>query len=188
MKRIFTLLLVVLSTSLFAQTPKKIDIDKSTLEWKGYKITGHHEGTIKFTDGVLTFSDSDKNKLIGGYFVVNMSTLICTDLPTGSKERLERHLKDKDFFDVQNHPYAMLNFSQIKTNANGTYTVVADMEIKGVKQSITFDMKVSGNNALATLSIDRTKYDIKYRSESLFPDLADRAIKDNFDISVNLVF
>jgi len=188
MKRILTLLLIVLSTSLLAQTSKKIDIEKSTLEWKGYKITGHHEGTIRFSDGVLIFNESDKTKLIGGYFVVNMTTIVCTDLSTGAKERLERHLKDKDFFDVENHQYAMLNFSQIKTNANGTHTVVADMEIKGIKQSITFDIKVLENNASATLVIDRTKHDIKFRSESLFPELADKAIKDNFDISVKLVF
>lgn len=185
MKKLITLLFIGFSLSLFAQTTKKINVEKSVLDWKGYKIAGHHEGTIKFSDGALTYRDSE---LVGGYFVVDMATIECTDLSKGGRERLERHLKDKDFFDVESHPYTMLNFLNIKTNANGTYTVIGELEIKGIKQKITFDFKVSDNTATTSFQIDRTKFDIKYRSESLFPELADRAIKDNFDISVNLVF
>ena len=35
---------------------------------------------------------------------------------------------------------------------------------------------------------ENSTFDIKYRSEIIFPELADKAIKDNFDISVKLVF
>ena len=76
--------LKVLSLALFlfisfqqgiAQT-SKIDISKSIINWEGEKITGEHEGTIKFKDGYLIFKDK---KLVGGSFTADMKTLTNTD-------------------------------------------------------------------------------------------------------------
>jgi hypothetical protein len=41
---------------------------------------------------------------------------------------------------------------------------------------------------MAALKVDRTKYDIKYRSSSFFDGLKDKAIYDEFDLNVNLKF
>lgn len=49
-------------------------------------------------------------------------------------------------------------------------------------------MSVTGNTASANLKIDRTKFDIKYGSASFFDDLKDRAIYDEFDLTVKLSF
>ncbi|MDD5151626.1 MAG: YceI family protein, partial [Flavobacterium sp.] len=53
---------------------------------------------------------------------------------------------------------------------------------------VTFDITVNGNTATTTLTIDRTKYDIKYGSKSFFESIGDKAIYDNFDLTVSLVF
>ena len=52
-KNIITILFLGLSVSLLAQT--KVDTEKSVITWKGYKIAGHHEGTINLKKGSLSF-------------------------------------------------------------------------------------------------------------------------------------
>ena len=49
-------------------------------------------------------------------------------------------------------------------------------------------MSVYGNKATANLKVDRTKYDVKYGSSSFFDGLKDKAIYDDFDLNVDLVF
>ena len=49
-------------------------------------------------------------------------------------------------------------------------------------------MNVKANTATANLVVDRTKYDIKYGSGSFFDNLGDKAISDNFDLTVSLQF
>jgi hypothetical protein len=41
--------------------------------------------------------------------------------------------------------------------------------------------------AIATIRIDRTKYDIKYGSKSFIEGIGDKAIDDEFEMQVNLV-
>lgn len=49
-------------------------------------------------------------------------------------------------------------------------------------------MTVKGTTATTTLKIDRTKYGIKYGSGSFFDSLGDKAISDEFELTVNLQF
>jgi len=182
-KNIVTLLFLGISISLLGQT--KIDINKSVVNWKGYKVAGFHEGTINLKAGELLFKD---NQLIGGKFVVDMTSISSTDISGRGKERLDVHLKNEDFFDVEKHPESSLIFTKVVKKKKGTYAVTADLVIKGIKQIVQFDFNVSQNSASTSFEIDRTKFDIKYRSKTIFPDLADKAIKDNFDINVELVF
>ncbi|MCY7356148.1 MAG: YceI family protein, partial [Rudanella sp.] len=35
-------------------TTYKVDSQKSILNWEGKKVTGQHNGNVKFTDGTLT--------------------------------------------------------------------------------------------------------------------------------------
>ena len=84
---------------------KDIKVENSKLVWKGYKVAGSHEGTIAIKSGSLSFSDE---KLVGGEFVVDMTTLVSTDLEGGYKGKLEGHLKSDDFFGVANFPTATL--------------------------------------------------------------------------------
>ena len=49
-------------------------------------------------------------------------------------------------------------------------------------------MDVSGNSAKTKLKIDRTKYNITYKSATMTSILKDKAIYDEFDLSVSLKF
>lgn len=174
------------ATTVTTAQSKKIDASKSNITWVGKKVTGSHEGTIKFKEGTITFKGA---KLTGGNFVVNMASIVCTDLKAGEgKEKLEGHLKADDFFGTANYPTGTLVFTKVAAKQNGLYTVTGDLTLKGITKPITFDMLVQGSKATAALVVDRTKYDIKYGSGSFFDGLGDKVIYDNFDLAVELSF
>ncbi|GIZ08608.1 YceI family protein [Flavobacterium sp. UMI-01] len=188
MKNLKPLLLAFFVLFSFSSTKaqiKKIDVSKSLITWTGKKITGQHEGTIKFKEGRLEFKN---NKVIGGNFVADMTTLNNTDQTGSSKAKLEGHLKSDDFFGIYNFDTSLLTFKTITDKGNNVYTIIASLTIKGKSNPIIFDLIVKGNTATANLSVDRTKYDIKYGSGSFFDDLGDKTIYDQFDLKVNLVF
>ena len=70
-------------------------------------------------------------------------------------------------------------------------TIAGDLTIKGVTQRISFPAKagVKGDIASATgkVTIDRTKFGLKYGSKSFFESIGDKAIYDNFDLTFNVI-
>jgi polyisoprenoid-binding protein YceI len=110
--------------------------------------------------------------------------------------KLTNHLKSDDFFSVEKNPKAVFKITKAapiahaKTGENN-YTITGDLTIKGITNSLTFPAKVniSGSQADATakFDIDRTKYDVKFRSGKFFENLGDKMIYDNFTIDLKLV-
>lgn len=164
---------------------KAIKTDESKVVWKGYKVTGSHEGTIGIESGELVF---EEDKLVGGAFKIDMTSIVVTDLQGDYKGKLEGHLKSDDFFGVSNHPTASLVFTNVEATGKNAYTVTGDLTIKEITHPITFEMSIYGNKATASLKIDRSKYDVKYGSTSFFDNLKDKAIYDEFDLVSDLQF
>ena len=117
-----------------------------------------------------------------------MTSLTTTDLSGDWKGKLDGHLKSDDFFGTAKFPTSTLVFKKIATKADGVYTVTADLTIKGISNPVTFDIAVKGDTATTVVTIDRTKYDIKYNSKSFFDSIGDKAIYDDFTLTVNLQF
>lgn len=185
LKTLTLVMLVAVSSIATAQT-KKIDASKSSLTWLAKKVTGSHQGTVKLKEGSLTFK---AEKLVGGTFTVNIAALEVTDLKAGQgKEKLEGHLTSEDFFSTEKYPTATLIFKTIKATSNTTYAVTADLTIKGTTNPVNFTLTITKNTATTIVVIDRTKFGIKYGSGSFFDNLGDKAINDNFDVNVSLVF
>lgn len=165
---------------------KSIDVAASVVNWKGYKVTGSHEGTLMFKSGSLTFTDDN---LTGGDFVVNMNTLNCTDLKEGMKGKLEGHLKSADFFGVDKNPEASLKFTKVTSRGMaGEYKVVANLTIKGITKEIRFNVTAKDGMGSAAIKIDRSDFDIRYGSGSFFDNLGDKTIYDEFDLNINVKF
>lgn len=164
---------------------KEIKTDKSSVTWKGYKVTGSHEGKISLKSGELVFK---AGKLIGGEFTIDMMSIVNTDLEGEYKGKLEGHLKSDDFFSVEKYPTAKLVFTEVKSTGKNAYEVTGDLTIKDVTAPVTFEISVYGNKATTNLKIDRTKYGVKYNSASFFEGLKDKAIYDEFDLSSDLEF
>lgn len=181
MKSLLTLLFITIFSFSNAQTTS-IDVERSMIQWKGTKVLGAHYGTINFQSGQLVF---DGEKLKGGKFVVDMNSIVCNDLEAGKgKEKLESHLKNEDFFDVKNHPTSTLEFKKIKTLETNLYEITADLTIKGITNSVTFNLNATSYKGGGELVFDRTKYDIKYRSGNFFENLGDKAISNNVELNV----
>jgi|AntRauMFilla1563_2_1112583.scaffolds.fasta_scaffold08882_2 polyisoprenoid-binding protein YceI len=177
-------IIALISFATNAQT-KKINVEKSNITWLAKKVTGQHEGTISLKEGALILKDG---KLTGGKFVMDMTSINTTDLDGDMKENLDGHLKSDDFFSTAKNPTATLVFKTIADKGNGTYTVTAELMIKKITNPVTFDINVSDAGATTKLIIDRTKYDIKYKSGNFFENLGDKVIYDNFDLTINLKF
>lgn len=188
LKTIAIALLVVFGTiSATAQTTKKIDTKKSTIAWVGKKVTGSHNGTINFSDGNISVNGKS---IRGGSFIVDMTSINTTDLEAGKgKEKLDGHLKADDFFGTDKYPTAKLEIKLISDNHDGTFNVTANLTIKDITNPVSFVLKsTSKNSATASLKVDRTKYGIKYGSGSFIEGLGDKAINDEFELTVNLVY
>ncbi|MDE0536782.1 YceI family protein [Tenacibaculum sp. L6] len=177
--------LTTLSFTTIIKDVKEVNTKESKVVWKGYKVTGSHEGTVNLQSGTLNFED---DKLVGGEFTIDMTSIAVTDLSGDYQKKLEGHLKSDDFFGVKNHPTSTLVFTKVKSKGKNSYEVTADLTIKNKTNHVTFEISVYGKKATASLKVDRAEYDVKYGSTSFFDGLKDKAIYDEFDLVVDLVF
>lgn len=192
--KLFTLVAFGFATLAFTPEPitedKALDLELSTIGWKAYKVTGSHEGTLKLKSGTLSFEES---VLVGGSFVVDMTTITCTDLKAGQgKEKLEGHLMSPDFFGVEQYPEATFTIDSVSSRgAEGDYRVAGTITIKDKTQPLKFNAIVSADGdqstATASFKLDRTDFDVRYGSGSFFDNLGDKTIYDEFDLTINLV-
>lgn len=188
-----TFLVALVALAAFSFTINKaadytVDTELSTIKWKGYKVTGSHYGNVSIQSGSLKLDDS---KLVGGDFVIDMTSISVKDLEGGSAKKLEGHLKSKDFFGIDKHPTAKLKITKaVPYGTSGKYKVLADLTIKSTTKSIKFMANVADNEGKVTadakITIDRSEYDIRYGSGSFFDNLGDKTIYDEFELEINL--
>jgi polyisoprenoid-binding protein YceI len=166
-----------------------IDPKASKVVWVGKKVTGEHTGIVPISSGTLIL---DKDKLKGGSFVLDTKSLTVTDLTDNdSNAKLTGHLKGNDFFAVEKFPQSKLDITSVTAKGSNVYDVTGKLTIKGITNDVTFPatVKVDGKAVAATakITVDRTKYDIKFRSTNFFENLGDKAISNDFVLDVNLI-
>lgn len=169
---------------LFAQENFKVDVDNSSLNWKGYKPTGSHTGIITLASGNIVVKN---NKLTGGSFVANMSTIKDAD----GRAKLEGHLKSEDFFEIAVFPTSKFEITGIANKAD-KIQITGNMTIKGITKQISFPATLSVNKDMVTLvsetfQINRADFNVKYKSKTFFNDLKDKFVNDEFDFQVNII-
>ncbi|GHE43400.1 YceI family protein [Sphingobacterium griseoflavum] len=180
---LFLAIFFAITSALAQKTNFNIDKDASSIKWVAKKIVGGHEGTIQIKNGTL---QTDKNKIIGGEFIIDMHSLVCTDAP-----KLTNHLKNEDFFDVSQYGTAKLLITKVD-NSQVNPIITGNITIKGKTKAISFPAKVTAVTANSIeaeamgLKINRLDFDIKYRSASFFSDLGNRAIEDEFTLDVKI--
>ncbi|MDI3282853.1 YceI family protein [Polyangium sp. 15x6] len=136
-----------------------VDAAGSTVGFIGSKVTGKHEGKFEKMAGKITLADG---KAEGGKISFEVETAsVKTDA-----EDLDKHLKNADFFDVEKFPKSTFTSTEIKAGGtNGaTHTVTGDLDLHGVKKSITFPVTITITPDAATgtaeFSINRKDFNI----------------------------
>ena len=192
-KIILSLALSILTLISFATKPNtdnvRVDAKSSTVKWIGSKVASAHEGTINILKGTLNI---DHGTLVGGQFSIDMNSIKNTDIESEEySAKLEGHLKDEDFFNVEEFPTATITIIKAVKGTENNYSIIANLTIKGITHPITFDanVNVNGINFLATakIKIDRTKWGIEYKSGNFFKDLGDNIILDEIEFDIFLL-
>ena len=169
---------------LFAQKVE-VNTKTSSVEWQGKKIGSKHEGNIQLKSGYFEMADG---QIEAGNFVMDMTTITNTDLKNeGYNQKMVGHLKSDDFFGVENFPIANFEVTESSNFTNGKATLTGNITIKGKTERISFDIVQSGKEYSAKIEIDRSKFDVRYDSNSFFDNLGDKAIDDIFTLHVKLV-
>lgn len=194
MKKILISIVAFTSLTLFSFKGEKavsyqVDAKSSSLVWTGQKVTGEHKGNIDIASGILLVS---ANKLVGGTFELNVASLTVTDITDKEKNAsLVEHLKNEDFFSTAKFPKATFAITKVESKGGDNYDISGNLTIKGITKPSTFPavVKNTGKNLNATgkVTVNRTLYDINYRSTNFFADLGNKAISDEFTLDVNLV-
>ncbi|ULC58738.1 YceI family protein [Flaviramulus sp. BrNp1-15] len=165
------------------------DLEASTIEWKGFKPTGSHNGIINIESGILNTTDG---KISGGTFLIDMSSLEVKDIPADDENngKLAGHLKGADFFDVEKHPSAAFEITGVE-EVDGKMMLSGNLALKDAKNNVTFPVSVTQDgDAISlvseTFTIDRSKWNVKYGSKSFFDNLGDKFINDDIELKVTL--
>jgi polyisoprenoid-binding protein YceI len=188
--KLFITIAALLSITPALAATVKIDSKESLVNWEGRKLAGVHHGTLVLKDGAFIFKNK---KLTGGEFSVDMTSLKDEDITDPEyNAKLVGHLKSDDFFSIEKHPTSTFKITDVKPgSAPDEYNITGDLSIKGISQRVTFPATITEEKgktkASATLEVDRTKFNIKYRSASFFEGLGDKVIKDNFALKISLV-
>ncbi|MFK7834231.1 MAG: YceI family protein [Winogradskyella sp.] len=167
----------------------KVNTDKSMIEWKGFKPTGAHNGTIAIKDGSVKVMDGT---LASGKFVIDMNSITVTDIPAEDEGngKLKGHLTSADFFDVAVHPEAHFEVTGLET-VEGKAMLSGNLTMKGKTNNISIPVTTDMQGDMMmlnseTFTIDRSKWDIKYGSKSFFDNLGDKFINDDMELKVSL--
>ena len=193
MKNKFFILSLFCISFLFSDT-YIFDQNNSELLWRGKKVTGEHYGSVNINSG---FVEIENDSIMASEIVIDMKSIKVIDIISEEwNVKLENHLKDSDFFDVETFPTSVFKINNAQSISmhdwyvNGTL-LYGDLIIMDVSHPVTVPMTltIQGKKAKAAgiIKINRTLFGIIYGSGTFFDNLADKAIDDEFYIKFNIV-
>ena len=183
-----------------------VDTSRSELTWIGAKMTGRHNGLIDIQHGELYMKDG---LLTGGLIGLDMTTVRATDksIDANSNKKLTDHLRSEDFFDTERYPTATFKLTGIapydstaEQNSNVTprydelrvknpsHRITGNLTIRNRTRSVSFPARVTLEDSLlrakANFNIDRTQWDLVYRSDN---SLGDKTIRPEVNLGLDIV-
>lgn len=171
------------------------DIEGTQIEWQAGKLTGNHTGYLSISNGYINLNEN--NEIAGGEFEIDLSTITVTDLKKGEgKEDLEAHLKgtvegkEGDFFNINKYPTGSFVVTGMDV-AEGKTWMMGNLTLKETSRNIKFPVNLSLDGEKLILqseefNIDRTEWEINFRSRSVFPNIGDKVIYDEIKLQVYL--
>jgi len=187
MKILMAALFTISSFGALAQT-YNVDPAQTKITYVGKKVTGEHTGHLKAKSGKITVKGEE---ITGGEVVVDMNSLTSTDIKDPEyNAKFVGHMKSEDFFNTAKFPEAKLVIKSSKKSDKGL-EVKGDMTILGQTKPVSFvvtDIKKTDSSfsGKSNLTLDRTLWGIKYGSTSFFKSLGDKAINNDFNLTIEL--
>jgi polyisoprenoid-binding protein YceI len=158
----------------------------SEIAWTAKKVTGAHNGTIGIKEGSLTLKD---NQLVAGKIIIDTTTIRILDIADPAMNaQFAGHLASDDFFSSAKYPTAVLEFISVEMKSEIQYEITGNLTIKGITHPAFLDAEliIFGYNlhASAKMMVDRTHYNMRFRSGNFFQNLGDTLIYDAFDLNM----
>jgi polyisoprenoid-binding protein YceI len=157
----------------------KADPKASSIGFVGAKLTGDHKGEFKVFTGEATVAGTVPQSV---RFTIEMNSV------TSDADDLTKHLMGDDFFAVEKFPKAEFTSTAIapRSDGAGTYEITGDLDLHGVKKSISFPATITvddrGAKGTAEFKINRKDFKIEY------PGKPDDLIKDEVLLKISLTF
>ncbi|WP_332019475.1 YceI family protein [Kaistella sp.] len=179
-------LAILVSGLAFGQSKKVVASD---VHWWGYKIAktqaSSHDGTVNVKSGNIVMKG---NHVVGGTFILDMTSVNATDLAGESQTKLNNHLKNGDFFEVDKYPTATYTITSVKKNSDKIYNYIVNgnLTVKGKTNAVSFPAKISYSKGVVNLvsdkfSFDRQQFDVAYKAA-----MKDVLVKDDIDMLVKV--
>ncbi len=149
---------------------------ESTIGFIGSKVTGSREGGFKIFTGSFDLKGGEPQS---GEFTIDMNSTWSDD------ERLTKHLKAVDFFDVDNYAETKFVATNFSKGNESKYELSGNLTLRGITKNITFPTQVTHNDNSVTL---KAEFDINRQDFGIsYPGKADDLIRDEVIIKLNLV-
>ncbi|KPK16632.1 MAG: hypothetical protein AMJ62_04595 [Myxococcales bacterium SG8_38] len=144
-----------------------INPSNSKIQFVGAKVTRSHDGGFTDFAGKVALAEPVESSEID--ITIQTASLYADE------EKLTKHLKSPDFFDVEKFPTATFRSTEIKKEGDG-HKITGDLTLHGVTKRVSFPatIKVADGavNANAEFSINRQDFGISY------PGMPDDLIRD----------
>jgi len=166
----------------------------SVVRWTGRNLFNHHSGTVAVRAGSITL---EKNALVAADFTIDLTTIVCEDIPDPAINRmLIAHLESDDFFDVTQHPLATFVVTAVEAVPEASegmpnFRITGRFTLRGVTRDLTFPILVAAGDpdtltGQAVLDLDRTDFGSIYGSGRFFRFLGKHVVNDIVHLHVKI--
>lgn len=169
-----------------------VDTATSEVNWKGFKFyekedkEGGHNGFMKLASGSISY---EKDKITAGDFLIDVKTIESQDLNDDpeQKAKLDSHLKNEDFLDVEKYPTATFTITEVKPMVGEYNTLISgNFKMRDIEKNISFKANVTLEDHVLKLDseefvIDRQDFGITFKGGG------GAVIKDNVALQVHVV-
>lgn len=147
------LILGLTMLAIFAASAQQIDTQKSVISFDiGNMRINTVSGTFSGMSGTVDFDPTNLSE---------SSFQVCIDVSTvetGNRKR-DQHLKEDDFFDMENHPKICYQSGEISKTASG-YETTGKLTIKGTTRIVTIPFTYQDNILEGTFIVNRRDYNV----------------------------
>lgn len=167
----------------------QLDAENSELTWHGHKVTESHEGKIKLSGGQLIQGEGQQFR---AQVIADMTSITCTDIDDEeSNQKLVKHLKGSDFFNVEQYPQSVFQVLDVAPSGGNEFIGDGLLFLKGMESPIQLNTVIYQGDSIQVVGsfmFNRVMFGIEYKSQTVFGDLGDKFIKDEVDVDFVLKF